>query len=438
MSRLPKLRKDDRLLLRRASRLAIEDYFARQKPLGRAAGWLRKTNRYRERCVELFVKDASHNPGTINNRHALAYVGASSPTHVIDGWGFLARAVDCAARGDSITAIHCAYYAELRAAMSLLASEGIGVFDKRHPVLDSAGIAHVFPKKGDRKTHDAVWQILHDWASHKRAAELLDELVAPESVTLSRWLSALGGGGKVRAIAKKWFSAWGMDLHTVKDDRDLRNLASYRPSAFRAAPSLHVFETAQFVEDLWALFEPAGAARFPALERYLLRKAIRIGTRHPIAEGQMAVIGISGLAATAWATFLNADDEPKPLTLALQQSDISTDSCHLQVISRAALLLAVATAATRRLIHGAAFTAADIPFQWESHGQSRGLWGTAGLAGPVSDLWADVEGSLVLSKAWKAGTPSATAALIDWRQLPELTLERLTRFELVGIWGLVP
>ena len=61
----------------------------------------------------------------INEPHFREYVAASAPTHLIDGWSYLARAIDALLRGDAPAAVHLGYYAELRAAMSLLAGGGI-------------------------------------------------------------------------------------------------------------------------------------------------------------------------------------------------------------------------------------------------------------------------------------------------------------------------
>jgi len=68
----------------------------------------------------------------LNSNDVNTYVAASSISHVLDGWGYLSSAVNAFLNGNSGVAIHLAYYAELRAVMSLLAAEGVGVFSNEH------------------------------------------------------------------------------------------------------------------------------------------------------------------------------------------------------------------------------------------------------------------------------------------------------------------
>ena len=122
---------------------------------------------------------------SINSIDLCKYVAASIPTHCMDGWGLLGRAIHCVVRGDTNTARHLAYYAELRAAMSLLASAGIGVLNNTHVVIDNNGQAHEFPDHPDRcGTHVFTWLALENWSSTQQAANLLGEIITVNSVSL--------------------------------------------------------------------------------------------------------------------------------------------------------------------------------------------------------------------------------------------------------------
>jgi hypothetical protein len=70
-------------------------------------------------------------------RHLAQYIAASSILHCADGWSYLGRAINCLLKGDPHRVVHLAYYAELRAALSLLASEAIGVFSRNNFVIDA-------------------------------------------------------------------------------------------------------------------------------------------------------------------------------------------------------------------------------------------------------------------------------------------------------------
>lgn len=61
-------------------------------------------------------------------------MAASVIVHCFDGWSYLGRALEAEMAGDPQTAVHLGYYAELRAAMSVLASDEIGVFRNKHAV----------------------------------------------------------------------------------------------------------------------------------------------------------------------------------------------------------------------------------------------------------------------------------------------------------------
>ena len=52
------------------------------------------------------------------------YIGASTLGHCFDGWSYLGRATEAELAGDPGSARHLGYYAELRAAMSLLGRRG--------------------------------------------------------------------------------------------------------------------------------------------------------------------------------------------------------------------------------------------------------------------------------------------------------------------------
>jgi hypothetical protein len=97
--------------------------------------WLLSSNRYQGDCIKRIKKDVGRNR-QITHRHLREYIAASSVAHCADGWGYLGRSIEAHLRGDGNVSRHLGYYAELRAALGLLASEGIGVFDRNHFVVD--------------------------------------------------------------------------------------------------------------------------------------------------------------------------------------------------------------------------------------------------------------------------------------------------------------
>jgi hypothetical protein len=430
-------------LLRRASRVKIDEHFTKLSKKWRSTKWINSNNRYRLRCTSRFEKDLKERPIAVNADHLIKYVSASSATHAIDGWSILGRAVESALRGDSYSSIHFGYYAELRAAMALLAAEGIGVFDRQHAVIDANGAVLAFPVNRNPArlatpskagTHQMIWPVLNYWSGLGKAGDLINSAVRPNMISMPVWLSTLGLHVPIGAVARQWLSTWGIDLAGAESDHDLRNLASYRPSEFRKPPAIPPSQLINFVEELWQLFEPSTARRFPNLERVLLRQVI--GTSHPgpIGTNQLANLGMNTFEAQSWATYLASTKDPLPISLARQTERIEGAECALNVISRAALLLFVATSAVRRMLATAGFTTMDLAFWWHRHGEERTLWDTATTPLDPIDVWQDVLQSITDSKTWCAANPGSSVRA--WRAATPVGI--LSGFDLVAIWGLVP
>ena len=427
-------------IIRTASRAAIESYFVSLLPPLRETTWLDIGNRYRVDCIQKFEADAKRARSrgisltATKHKQLTAYVGASAPAHVIDGWSFLGRAIDCVLRGDTYSSAHFAYYAELRAVMALLASEGIGIFSGKHALIGEHETTQ-FPSGGTvAGTHKLVWPLFRFWSSLRRANDLLDDLIQPDHIALSSWLNAKVSPVSARAIGQRWLADWGIDLETVREDHDTRNLASYRPSEFRYPPSYGAANTAIFVTSLWRLFEPSVGRRFHGIERYLLRRAVRMAgglTLHEIEQ-----VGLNTLEATNWRKFFSSTSDPLPLTFADSATPIDDSTCHLRMISRAALLLFVASGSSRQLLKNAGYTSDTIAFWWQKHGVDRGLWAPGDLPEDPMDTWADITIAIDELATW--GSTNATASLESMRQSQQQNINELGAFELVGIWSLLP
>lgn len=133
----PKLLNPDKTKVRLASRKAVEQYFVGCAATGVNNYWLAPANRYLNTATKTYDNDLASS--SVHHAALIDYISASAPAHLIDGWSYLSRATDAILRGDLNSAIHFAYYAELRAAMSLLACEGIGVFSGKHPIINKTG-----------------------------------------------------------------------------------------------------------------------------------------------------------------------------------------------------------------------------------------------------------------------------------------------------------
>jgi hypothetical protein len=409
--------------------------------------WLGTENRYRRDAVEQLGLDVKA-PGGINRRHAADYIAASAPIHCTDGWSFLGRAMASHLQGDPGTALHLAYYAELRAAMALLATEGIGVFSGRHFVVEQDGKATFIG--GGTPTHRAAWLILEDWAQKPAAAASLGAVLVPGNEPISEWVSNLAVGGSWAPIATDWFRRLGIDLQYFAMDRESRNEVSYRPSRIRPIASLPATDAALFAEELWSLLEPIGASAFGVIDRHLLRLTLAwtfesVTGSSPARAPQQFVRAVESTVAAnvtdeqavRWVDFLTRTvepNDPSPLLLCKTRSKVTSSQHHIEVMSRAALLLRIASGAVRNALFEADLSLEKLKFWWPSFGVDRGLWTSAPAVSSLSDSWADVVDAFDLIDVWRA-----TSAVLSYRDLldacPAASVH-LGRLDVVGLWSL--
>lgn len=425
---------------------AVEAAFAHLRRYVASDRWLGKNNAYRVDTVNRIRRDMGTN--TLNQKHMAEYVGASVPLHVVDGWSFLGRALHAHLIGDIPSARHLGYYAELRAAMSLLASQGIGVVSRQHFVVTSrTQVEKVRTREG---THSMVWQALQWWAGTPDSAAFVSNAISPYQRDLSSWLGAMPGYSVWEPLAKDWILGLGLDLQRVADDQHSRNVASYRPSRLTDPPVVDPRSNAEFAIALWMSLEPTPTG-FGRIDQHFLRRSFEEAFR--AVEGSKPGDAPVRYAAKVDA-FLDANtvEEPRRTILRrflLRESDASdlllarsaavdspiTDpNHHLHVISRATLLLILAAAAARRTIRAAGLDFSDIAFWWGRLGVDRGLWAATPPAGvSLFDYWEDIRDELDQLQSWLDNGFDNVASLVS--SSPG-SFARLSQLELAAVWGM--
>lgn len=449
-----KLNRNHKKALRSSSRQALQKAFASLRRHMHRGRWIGDNNRYRENCTRFLSKDTRPTSYNISDTHLAQYIAASAPLHCADGWSFLGRALECHAQGDNDAARHFGYYSELRAAMSLLAVEGIGIFDDRHFVVDGSGICQLV--KGPR-THNIAWLALEYWANLKRSTDLIARIIRPNGIPLEDWLGAFGvalhAGDLWRPIGSKWLKSWGLDLHQLADDRDARNISSYRPTRLSPLQPLDASSAVHFMCDLWEICdELTPQSPFENLDRHLLRRSLRLGFRaitgqtaesDPIGfeasiSSLLGVIGIDEPYKQKWRLFLTQTrfNDLAIITKAQQVTQVSHPHHHMQVLARAALLLRVATGACAQLIYESGFSVEDLKFWWKPLGENHGFWEPGGEPADLRDLWADVETALSNTLRWENSNSAANISYARWQR--ELSYETaiLGGCERIALWGL--
>jgi hypothetical protein len=262
------LSKGDRVAIRRLSRGDVSDTLRSTLPFIKANRWLGKINRYATSPTAKIKLDIQ--AGAIKEpKHLAQYIAASSLLHVTDGWSYLGKALLSLLRGDPHRCRHLAYYAELRAAMSMLAAEGIGVFNNRHFVISGPNYASRL--QTGMRTHNFVSRCIEYWSNQRKSGQLFAEIIAPNGISLSEWLEPVGGSGVVAAQAQSWLKQWEMDLRLISDDHDARNESSYRPDGIPDGWILDASKSLEFVSDVWKSLEPSPHSRFDVIDRHILR-----------------------------------------------------------------------------------------------------------------------------------------------------------------------
>lgn len=420
----------------------------------RRGRWLAGKNRYARDSVNKIKQDTAP-AGHLRHSQLASYVAASSVIHCMDGWSYAARAIAAELSGDVDAARHLAYYAELRAAMSLLAVAGIGAFNDKHVAVRADGQCETI---AGSRTHQFVWDALEYWAQQHAATDLVLRVIQPGGIELSRWLNhfAPAAGASFRAIlASQWLLEWGLDLRRLALDREARNESSYRPTTItsRRRPTLN--QRLNFVEHLWRAHEPFASSPFSSIDRYLLRRsfayAFRVNDpqhRHPRqARGDFrrvlkpvlhAVTPTPGdLSSDQWERFLvfRAPYHENLVVAEAEKKDpVSSPFHHIQVIARAVVLLRVATGAAR--LNVKQLPPQDVgrlAFWWSPIGEDRGLWDAGAPPQQFADLWQDIDIALTELRDWRTGGGASRRTLFD--SAPRV-VQYLGSCERVALWGL--
>lgn len=438
----------EKRVLSKASRLSIQNDLKHLKSFLNDGRWLGKNNRYQRNTIIKIKEDKKCSLTKVKQRHLSQYIAASTILHCADGWSFLGRAISSHATCDRDTSRHLAYYAELRAAMSLLATEGIGIFDNTHFIIDSRGTCQAL----GHATHKIAWLALEYSARCQTSATLFAHIIKPNGIPLAEWLDKFYSGASWNAIAFEWLKNWGLDLHYLSKDQTARNESSYRPTRLNDVPSVDVRESARYINNLWQLCEPVGNTTFSTLDRQLLRLSLEEGfkattgraPRDDIAEYSkrikhlLSLMGFKGSYQKYWLNYLSRTIDPEDfiLDLAKGKSSVYDPRHHLQVISRAFLLLRVATGTCSQLLRDVDFKKNDLEFWWNPLGQERGLWDVHTVPDDLDELWTDARESIEEIQKWTDTNAANNVSYAGWHNDCSYAISELEKCERVALLGL--
>jgi len=375
-------------------------------------------------------------------------VAAAGPNHCIDAWSYASRALAALMAGDFHAARHLAYYAQLRAGLSILANLGVGVFNRVNYVVCANGsFTRLDSSPADRPnnaglgTHDVVWEALRMWAAGPETSKAFLDLVKIRGVSLRECLSSIWPGFATVGAASTLIEAWGVDLRRGKDEHRYRNISSYTPQAFNPLP-LDTQDASNFIRSFWSLFEPTGGGGFDNLDRFLLRSLLLKQHRLVTGNSRYAKGSIdhrydelpARIRALAPKEFLINAQQPRGPDM-LQRAAVSTSPARpTEMLGRAFLLLRAATAFTHSSFVEAGLDAGTALRPWlDQWAASRGFWApTDPLDDPV-DLWADIEWALV--EFDESLTPPPTS-LNAWLRAGPNGAPTIFEAERIAVWSL--
>lgn len=197
-------------------------------------------------------------------------LAAEQILHLIEGWRYVASATSAFLTHSESAATHFAYYAELRAAMSLFAWSGIRLRMNAYYYLDMGGNKQTNIR--NEKTHDAAWALWNEWTKRQDANNLFfGKIKMHPAISLNDVFKSISFSDP-----RKKLQGWGADLISVANDKKARNSASYeaywmaRP--LTAMPSSNV----DLIQNIWRLFLSDGNALSfdSALISYVIEDAI--------------------------------------------------------------------------------------------------------------------------------------------------------------------
>ncbi|MGJ4748429.1 hypothetical protein ACQV5M_18865, partial [Leptospira sp. SA-E8] len=273
---------------------------------------------------------------------------------------------------------HFAYYAELRAAQSILAAAGCGIFNTWNAVIDTGGqVIQVddLPHRGRSVlgTHSMTWLALPIVLTNSPGGQTaLSNAAEILGYSLADLVAYAFPGQSATQTASRWITDWTFDIKLGSGDRDFRNRCSYDPHLVTPHKA-DIDDVVSFVEAFWTSFQPSPGAYFLDLDKHLLRRALIDQAKEKLTRstGSAAPTEVE-ISAEIESAYDRMCSSAPPLAsvpkaffaqpvaaqneLLVASGDRNTTPTNPQpALSRASLLLRMATGISRRLLIDAGY-----------------------------------------------------------------------------------
>lgn len=358
-------------------------------------------------------------------------LAAEQIIHMAESWRYFSSAMHAFLNHENGNAVHLAYYAELRAVLSIFSGAGIRIKKGDAYWLDQASAAQQIPQ---HSTHDLVWKIWKEWIARPDARSLLENNIRIEaSVNLKHFETKL-----MQFSTGILLGQWGYDLVNLSDDHLARNQASYI-AYWRDKPlSKMSLSQLDFVKSLTELFLSSGSGLVfdKALIQYAVNQTVEGSLdqdpakayNHPadrknkLNEIAEFVAKQSGANKESLLRNLSANIGESIFDKAKQPSDAAEN-----VLSRAAFLSRLAMLSVKQNIASAGNSHAQNWLRnWLEH---CGTW-QPGLGGSLADIETD------LSDALDCFSTSASDIPADlWNNENAFSTSKVTNLHACIAWG---
>lgn len=389
-------------------------------------------------------------PYQISSNEFKTYLAASSLAHLLDGWMYLSNSFNSLLNGDKGTAIHLAYYAELRSAMSILATEGIGVFDKKHFGVFEYNHCEIFKYRGNQykkgSTHQFVWNAMEKWSnsSYKPDVELLKifKVRGRDFYELTEFFHPATAGSTFLTVqtVKSWLKEWCLDIRSYREDRENRNEVSYRPQRIKNFDQNIDFKAIiTCLDGYWTAISPSATDKFSLLDTYLLRKLFRniyvkIGSPGNYKDLVENAFNQYGIHDETLFSLLNFEPPFHDEHVLFEQAKVR-HTTTLSIMARATILLRISVGLVSQLLRAGGIDKSSLDFVWDSYGIDNGFWTTGNLPVDFDLLWSDAQSSFSDLKS-DLDLPGVDNSIYSIRQRNPKEIILLEQINRACLWGL--
>lgn len=380
------------------------------------------------------------------------YMAVCTFVHTIDGWSYLSNAINTFLNGEPSITIHLAYYAELRAAIAFLCSEGILIANNEQACIDSSDNIYI-PSNQPRPmriipsgTHSATWNIINDWVLNNKKQTYILEYFTYKGKSFKDLVQFIPHAASTDAgqatLIKKWLQTWCFDIHKYEEDREGRNTSSYNANIYRNFSPNNLKDSLNILNEFWLLLEPSTDS-FSKLDQYLfslyLREIYTTASSSGIAISKEDFIKEfykrSGLTEDSFLTtiFINNEESSLIKYAKNDQIDPSTGEVFpLTIVARAILLLRLCCGSCSFLFKRNNIVKNDLDFYINKVGQDYGIWDTINPT-DLKELWTDINDLLVdFEQYFKANTPNN---ILNLKNTFVEYSDIYTQFSRAGLWG---